>query len=193
MPQMKRAVNDEELRAIDRELSHLLAVEPSPEFAARVRTRIEQQPEPGLGWWRWAASSVAVAAVILLAIVAVIRRAPAGQPVVPVHADVRLPPVSVRVRVRVPQSQSVEAGNRLVLPRVRPVRTAAPEIVIDPSLAQAVRRLVAEQRVLPEVPQDPSLDPVVVAPLKVPEIAGTGGAGLQAEIGSVRLPADVNR
>jgi hypothetical protein len=188
---MKRAVNDEELRAIDRELSHLLAVEPSPEFAARVRTRIEQQQEPGLGWWRWAASSVAVAAVILLAIVAVIRRAPAGQPVGPVHADVRLPPVTVRVRV--PQSQSVEAGNRLVPPRVRPVRTAAPEIVIDPSLAQAVRRLVAEQRVLPEVPQDPSLDPVVVAPLKVPEIAGTGGAGLQAEIGSVRLPADVNR
>jgi hypothetical protein len=174
MPELKRETNDEELRAIDRELSDLLAVEPSPEFAARVRTRIAQQPEPALAWWRWAVSSVAVAAVIVLAIAAVIRRAPAGRPVAPVHADVILP----QVFDRVPQSQSVEGGNRHGAGRIRPVQTAAPEIVIDRSLAQAVRRLVAEQRVLPEVPTEPSLDPVVVEPLKVPEIAGSGGAGL---------------
>jgi hypothetical protein len=38
--------------------------------------------------------------------------------------------------------------------------------------------LVAEQRVLPEVPPETTLEPVVVEPLKVPEIASTGGAGL---------------
>jgi len=168
---VKPEVNDEELRAIERELSQVLAVEPSPEFAARVRARIEQQPAPAFGWSRWAIASFAAAAVIFVTVVAVTRRTPAGHPVVTVHADVTLP----HDPDRVPESRTADGRETR---RIRPVRTAQPEIMIDPSLAQAIRRLVAEQRVLPEVPPGPSLEPVVVEPLKVPEIAGTGGAGL---------------
>jgi hypothetical protein len=50
-------------------------------------------------------------------------------------------------------------------------RDSTSEVLIDPSLAAAVRRLTTEQRVLPEMPPEPSLTPVVVEPLKVPDIA----------------------
>lgn len=176
MPEVKSEVNDEELRAIDRELSRLLAVNPSPEFAARVRTRIEQQPESALGWWRWAVASFAVAAVIL-AVVTVTQRTPAGRPpVAPPHADVSLPHPE-----HVAESRTAEAGRDRVVRRTRPVPTAQPEILIDPSLGQAVRRFVAEQRVLPEVPPEPSLDPVVVEPLRVPDVSEAGGIHLQPD------------
>ena len=49
-----------------------------------------------------------------------------------------------------------------------------PQILIDPSLAAAIRRLASEQPALPEVPPEPSLTPVVVEPLKVPEIGEFG-------------------
>ena len=49
--------------SLDREIESLLAVEPSPEFLARVRTRVAQEPEPARGGgrgcsrrlvrWRW--------------------------------------------------------------------------------------------------------------------------------------------
>ena len=175
MPEVKHAANDEELRGIDRELSHLLAVEPSPEFAARVRSRIEQQPARIFAWWRWAVVSCAAAAVILAAVVAVTRQTPAAHPpVATVQADVSLPHNPEHVA----ESRTTEARGDPAVRRIRPVRTGQPELLIDPSLAQAVRRFVAEQHVLPEGHPEPSLDPVVVAPLKVPEIASTGGAGL---------------
>ena len=44
----------EHLNALDRELSELLAVEPSPEFAAKVRTRIEREPVSTFSWRYWA-------------------------------------------------------------------------------------------------------------------------------------------
>jgi hypothetical protein len=38
--------------SLDREIASLVAAEPSPEFLARVRTRVTKEPEPG----RWRAS-----------------------------------------------------------------------------------------------------------------------------------------
>ena len=56
--------------AVDRELQALLAVEPSPEFVARVRARIAEEPQPSAWWQSWRfATAVAVAAVVVLAIV----------------------------------------------------------------------------------------------------------------------------
>jgi hypothetical protein len=171
---MPEELIDTEMENIERELAELLAVEPSPEFAAQVRTRIEQQSGRAFAWWRWALLSCAAAAVILAAVVTVTRRTPASRPpVAPLHADVSLPHPE-----HVAERRTAEAGRARVVRRTRPLRTAQPEILIDPSLAQAVRRLVVEQRVLPEVPPETTLEPVVVEPLKVPEIASTGGAGL---------------
>jgi hypothetical protein len=50
---------------LDRELTAALAVEPSPEFLARVRMRIGQEPEPSS--WRpsWALATAAVFAVAI--------------------------------------------------------------------------------------------------------------------------------
>ena len=59
------AVTDESL---DREIHALLAAEPSPEFVARVRARVAQEPQPGR--WRAAlmlAVPTAVAGIVVLA------------------------------------------------------------------------------------------------------------------------------
>jgi hypothetical protein len=68
--------------AVDRELQVLLAVDPSPEFVARVRTRIANEPEPsqfsvaGLqlptasAWWlSWKLACVVAGPVIVLAVI----------------------------------------------------------------------------------------------------------------------------
>src|SRR5439155_4122136 len=65
---------------VDRELQSLLAVDPSPEFVARVRTRIANEPEPSQSsvgglqlptwWWSWKsiAAPILAAAVIIIAV-----------------------------------------------------------------------------------------------------------------------------
>jgi hypothetical protein len=56
--------------AVDRELQAMLAVEPSPEFVARVRTRVASEPEPTAWWLSWKlAVGVAMAVVVVLAVV----------------------------------------------------------------------------------------------------------------------------
>jgi hypothetical protein len=170
-------VNEQELRAVDRELSQLLAVEASPEFAAKVRARIEQEPAHGGLWWLWALASCAAAAVIVAAVVIGARRGPAVVPPASVHADIHLPPrEAAQTQMQMPDR--VTPLPRTILRRQRMAGRAEPEILFDPSLAAAVRRFVIEQPTLPEVPPAPSLDPVVVEPLKVQEITNAGGAGL---------------
>ena len=66
--------------SLDREIESLLATEPSPEFVARVRARVANEPEPG-GWRP--AFIFAMAGAVAVVIVAVIawpsrELAPAG-------------------------------------------------------------------------------------------------------------------
>jgi hypothetical protein len=170
MPEVNPDANEDELRAIDRELSQLLAVEPSPEFAAKVRLQIQQEPARRLGWQWWAVGTLAAAALVAVLLAAATRET------VPmptsVHADVSLPAPHVKE-----EPATHPAREALPTPRSRFVdhrRSTSFEIVIDPALAAAVRRLATEQPYLPEVPPEPSLDPVVVEPLKVPDIADAG-------------------
>ena len=60
--------------ALDRELAHALAVDPSPEFVARVRARIADEPAPST--WRMPRVLMAAgaAAVLILAVVVVTPR-----------------------------------------------------------------------------------------------------------------------
>src|SRR5207245_7085065 len=56
--------------ALDREIARALAVDRSPEFAARVRQRIAGEPAPA-GWraaWIFAAGALAAGAVVLLVV-----------------------------------------------------------------------------------------------------------------------------
>ncbi len=57
--------------ALDREIERALAVAPSPEFVARVRTRIESEPDPTAWRLSWVAyfAGGAVAALIIAAVV----------------------------------------------------------------------------------------------------------------------------
>jgi len=52
--------------SLDREIEDLLAVEPSPEFVAKVRQRVAAEPAPSLWWqsWRPVAAGVGLAAVV---------------------------------------------------------------------------------------------------------------------------------
>jgi hypothetical protein len=56
---------------LDREIEAALAIEPSPEFVARVRTRIASEPAPA-SWWqlRWPVIATALAAAAVVMIVA---------------------------------------------------------------------------------------------------------------------------
>jgi len=55
--------------ALDREIQTALAVDPSPEFLARVRTRIANERAPSGSWLSWKlAAAAAIAAVIAIAV-----------------------------------------------------------------------------------------------------------------------------
>ena len=54
--------------ALEREIERALAVDPSPEFVARVRTRIAEEPSPasrGLGWLFAGVATAAIAASVV--------------------------------------------------------------------------------------------------------------------------------
>jgi hypothetical protein len=64
------AVTDSAGAAIDREIQAALAVDPSPEFLARVRTRILTEPAGDASWLSWKlVASGAIAALIVIAVV----------------------------------------------------------------------------------------------------------------------------
>jgi hypothetical protein len=63
---------------IDDELKDALRVDPSPEFLARVRTRIANEPQPSA--WRWSWKYAAAGALAAAIVVAVIVSRPARQP-----------------------------------------------------------------------------------------------------------------
>jgi len=59
-------VNDPSL---DREIESLLTVEPSPEFVARVRARVADEPEPGRWRTAWLFALAGAVAVVIGALV----------------------------------------------------------------------------------------------------------------------------
>ena len=104
-----RPLSDE---ALDRELEAALQVEPSPEYVARIRTRLASEPasSPWFDWW-WVAGAAAAAAVLVLAFVAPWRGGDVAPP--PREAgtlDVRLPTASAVRRGGSSGARVAEAG-----------------------------------------------------------------------------------
>jgi hypothetical protein len=58
---------------VDRELAQALAVDPSPEFVARVRMRIASDPAPRSAFGTWLTAAVAGTAVVIVATVLLTR------------------------------------------------------------------------------------------------------------------------
>lgn len=168
------------------DLDRLLALEPSPEFAAKVLARINApQAARGrrLGWVGLALASAAalVIAVTLRSDQAEPHRAPSSAK--PLQQDVVLSVEPSDMPGPIPLAITLERGRaaqRLVRRNAPPRRTDEPEVVIDPSRADAIRRLAISTRnvLLGDTASDSSLLPasdvslpsVLVEPLTVPEL-----------------------
>jgi hypothetical protein len=135
------------LNDIDRAIADALDVEPSPEFAARVRQRIASAPAPASFWsgWRLAAAAAAVVAAIGIAMLS--SRAPAPAPVQASRTPSVAPPRAVDVGpspapVTTAGSVPTPARRPRVPPQVARV-TAEPEVLVPREEIEMYRRLIA--------------------------------------------------
>ena len=155
--------------AIDREIEIALAVDPSPEFVARVRARVASGPAPS----RWGLPSMfaaaGVVAMIVLIAVAVFRsdqqRNPASVTASVVAsvptADITLAPLAPAVaQPAIASAPSRRRSTSAASGAGRPVRSAIDaEVLISADEARALRRLFAGVRegridlsIVPEAP-----------------------------------------
>jgi len=172
--------------AAEADLDRLLALEPSPEFAARVLARISEEHT---GRWRragWVGMALASAATLVIAFTLrsgsdARNRAPSFAK--PPHQDVVLSVEPLEMQAGVSHAVTAPKGGRANRPvgrslKTAPLRVGEPEVLIDPSLAQAIRRLASSPRTIPlEEPDasppsrpEASVPSVVVEPLTVPEL-----------------------
>lgn len=126
--------------ALDRELEAALDVDPSPEFLARVRMRVANEPAPTS--WRAPWTGVAAAAAAAVVVIAVtVSNAPDDGPVAPRRAAAPRPTPREGVPAPAPAPRVAESR-----PAVRPRTRVAP--VVTPA---AVHTVAEERRPFPEV------------------------------------------
>jgi hypothetical protein len=77
---------------IDREIQAALTVDPSPEFLARVRTRIAAEPFGATTWLPWKLVAAAVMAAIVAAVVVMSRPQEKTSRTATAQGDIRLTP-----------------------------------------------------------------------------------------------------
>ena len=176
------------IAAAEADLDRLLSLEPSPEFAAKVLARISaEQTGRGrrVGW-----VGLALASAVALVIALTLRSNPAESDRGPSFAKPPQPDVVLSVEptdMRGPMSLAITAPKRALAARLvgrsrktAPLRIDEPEVLIDKSLADAIRRLAMLTRDIPldNTAPDGSPQPayesptpsVVVEPLTVPEL-----------------------
>jgi hypothetical protein len=187
---------------LDRELASLLSVEPSPEFRARVRVRIESEPAPRAWFPRWGAVAAVVAVLSVVAVLVLGRgqltgwtRRDVARPVSPSVASdsVTSDPVASgfsrtidsppRAMVAPPVTTGYETN------RWRGQRTAA-EVLVAASEVRGLRQLAAIVRqgrtqfvfpdkdtpaVSPEPVQDIVVAPITVTPLETAAVSESAG------------------
>jgi hypothetical protein len=157
MADTNHALNGE---AIDRALREALDVAPSPEFLARVRMRIANDPAPRSAWTTWMPAMVGATVIAAAGVIAVI--APwQGSPVrlkpdtttdvrlkADTTTDVRLKP-DTTTQVRLKPDTTTDMTTQV---RLKPDTTGRgpidePEVLISAGESAAFRRLVAAARV----------------------------------------------
>ena len=179
--------------ALAREIEAALAVDPSPEFVAKVRARVANEAAPA-SWWqlRWPVlASVITAAVVVFSTAALLWGPSTPEQVTARRGnDIALtaPPVNAEV-----------GGEPTRTPRVRVAPTTTPrpssgprqpDVLISADEQRAFAMLVAAvqegrfQRAVaasgnatdtPDTPMDITVAPLVIEPL--PQIARLEGAG----------------
>ena len=125
---------------IDRELASLLSVEPSAEFRARVRARIEGEPAPRSWYlpWRVAGAGVATLAVVMAIVVARINPANSGRKATePAFDRSALPATALSVPLPSVSMRRSAASIHRVTPPV------SAEVMVSASEARGLRQLAA--------------------------------------------------
>ena len=157
-------MRDEVTTDVDREIQRLLAVDPSPEFQARVRIRLSEEPQRfrlGIGWL--VSGATALAAVAVLAVFVSSR-----DDVAPRAPDPVAPAVQAAAAAEPAPPPAVEQAVAFAPPA--PIRGTRAETVLVPAAErEAFRRFVraATENGLAYVVPREALDD---APLGVPEI-----------------------
>ena len=167
--------------ALEREVESLLDVDPSPEFVARVRTRIASEPEPSRWRLAWVVVPAVGMCVVLFATVMV--TGPRPEPAVPAQAVISSP-----VRPTIVEREPALEPRRVVArvatqKREQPAAVVDqfPEVVISEDERQAFEQLLLaiEQDRLPVLmraggdaedslaPAPLEIDPLTIEPLQV--------------------------
>lgn len=179
--------------ALDREIERALAVDPSPDFTARVRMRIAREPAHSLSrrvnWAMCFAGGAVAAAVIAFAFIVRGPRPAGSDTFLPARAFVApsaafLPSVTSNFRRGSHLARAVSRSSTTK----RPQSEIASGIVIDMREARTLQRLIAGVRdghinlnpVLrastPNVLDLPPIADIVIAPLTIEPLAPIEGA-----------------
>jgi hypothetical protein len=177
---------EEPLTGIDEELRALLAVEPSPEFAARVRERISTEQAARGSWFAVGAWGTAVAAALLVAGVALW---PSSEVLLPPPAHVvtsTVAPPNVEPADRADAGRGLprpagEKANasfrsknaRMAPPLRRVVLTPEPEVMVDARQTAGIQRVFDMVRAGTDLtPADTSAmhAPIALEPLRIPDL-----------------------
>jgi hypothetical protein len=173
--------DEREVSAAEADLEKLLSIEPSPEFIAKVRARIDV--EPPVRRWSWVRLVLPLAAACAVLMVLVLRGGlnvqDDGQPFSNAHReDVVLSAPDLNAAKGVVPGPPAPVA---VSPRLRraALPQREPEVIIDPAVTDAIRRLaVAARNTMLDVSNGQSIaapdsasDTLQVAePLNVPEL-----------------------
>jgi len=129
--------------AIEREIETMLAVEPSPDFLARVRARVADEPAPGTWRFEWQFAAAAAAIIATAAVWQSLEpaRSIEGSADAPLVAEGAAPPIVSSPTERVaPPVRPIEPVRRG--PEVRPTRQATAE----PEMRDPVAVIAPEDR-----------------------------------------------
>lgn len=147
-------LNDFDERAVstaEADLERLLSVEPSPEFAAKVRARIAE--EATQRWWGWNRLGVLATVVAAVSVVVILRSGFQTNDERPPLSTPAHPDVVLKAETNNPSSPIVPIAPVVSVKsdRTRQARRAASpppqtEIVIDPAIRDAIRKLAIASR-----------------------------------------------
>lgn len=189
------------LALVDSDLRQLVAVEPSPELAVRIR-RAAAEAEPqttSRPVWLWPA--LAAAAALMLAVAIVTRREPTQPSVTTIEGraqDATPTPGPARTTASVPVPAPVAAAHAVARDHARaadarrPVAPSEPEIIVPPGGAEALVRLLARldrDKLVPPVlasvdrpsPDLAELRSIDIPPLEIVPLDPAEDRGTQAE------------
>jgi hypothetical protein len=128
--------------SLDREIEDLLAVDPSPDFVARVRQHVASQQAPRAWWfsWRLAPAGAGLAVVVMGALLW-----PASQPLTPAIEPTAVREAEQAVSVAVPVETSAPASShpRTLTPSNR---RASRVVLIQRGEAEALNLLLTRVR-----------------------------------------------